>query len=535
MMRFILLFCVVILCVELNGQAVSENLTGKVSFVSSQNIYVKFKSTSGISLGDTLYISSNGILIPVLSVNNMSSGSCVCSPISTQKLSVDQLIIARIKVKDVKTEEKIIENVVKETREEADTIIMVKSPSVQKDFTQKIKGSISLNSYSDFSNTVANNSQRFRYTFSLDVRNIANSRLSIESYVSFKHKTGNWEEVKSNLFNALKIYTLAVSYDVSKTTRISLGRRINPRVSSIGAMDGLQVEKTFNKFALGAIIGSRPDYITYGFDSKLFQYGAYLAYNSKKTNTYSESSLAFMQQMNNSKTDRRFLYFQHSNSLLKSLYFFSTFEIDLYKLNNDLPQNTFNLTGLYLSLRYRINSSLSLTGSYDARKNVIYYETYKTFFERVLEDEMRQSYRLQASYRITKDLMFGLQSGYRFLKTDPHPSKNLYGYLTYSMIPGLKISATLSATILETSYLNGKIFNMNILRELFNGKFQTSLGYRYVDYRLPENSLSVIQNIGEMNISWQFFKNMSLSVNYEGTLEHQDKYNRIYFQIRKRF
>jgi hypothetical protein len=260
-----------------------------------------------------------------------------------------------------------------------------------------------------------------------------------------------------------------------------------------------------------------------------------MAFNTKSERNYSESSLAFMQQMNNWKTDRRFVYFQHSNSLIKNIYLFTTFEIDLYKLENDLPKSTFDLTGLYFSLRYRITKGFSLTGSYDSRKNVMYYETYKTYFDRVMETEMRQSYRLQANIRITKDLMFGLQTGYRFLKSDPHPSRNIYSYLTYNRIPGLNVSATLSGTYLETGYMNGMILGLTLSRDLFQGKLQTSLGYRYVDYTLPENKLSEVQNIGEMNLSWLISKNMFFSVNYEGTFEKQDKYNRIYLQLRKRF
>jgi len=289
------------------------------------------------------------------------------------------------------------------------------------------------------------------------------------------------------------------------------------------------------------LVGTRPDYTDYGFNSKLIQFGGYLAYNTKNANTFSESSVAFMQQMNNSKTDRRFLYFQHSNSIIKNLSFFSTLEVDLYKLvidtinNNEKPQNTFNLTGLYLSLNYRLGRILTISGSYDARKNVMYYETYKSFIDRILEDEMRQGFRVQANSHITKDLILGLQSGYRYLKSDPHPSKNLYGYLSYSQIPGIKMSATLSATYLESGYMNGNIYGLTISRDFLKGKIQTGIGYRYVDYRLPESRTNILQNIGEMNLSWQFTRKMFFSLNYEGTFEKKDQYNRLYLQIRRRF
>jgi hypothetical protein len=128
-----------------------------------------------------------------------------------------------------------------------------------------------------------------------------------------------------------------------------------------------------------------------------------------------------------------------------------------------------------------------------------------------------------------------VQSGYRFLKSDPHPSRNVYGYLFYSQIPGVKISATLNATYIESSYMTGNIYGLSLSRDFFNGKVQAGIGYKYVDYTLPENQPGILQNIGEMNFYWQLARNMSFSLNYEGTYEKQNKYNRLYLQIRKRF
>jgi hypothetical protein len=549
MRKFIPALFLFVLYIDLNGQVIHENIAGQVSFVSSQNIYVKFKSTDGISSGDTLFIQSSGSIFPVLIVTNMSSSSCVCSKISATNISVADNIIAIVNIsnkkaaaKDIKNSGKTISIPMTDTiPASSDAKNSTQKISAANELKQRIRGSTSLNSYTDNSNTSTPNSQRFRYTFSIDASNIANSKFSFENYLSFKYKTGEWEEVKNNVFSVLKIFSLAVRYNPDNTTQISMGRRINPKISSIGASDGIQIEKTISRFALGALAGTRPDYEDYGFNSKLFQYGGYLAFNTKSANTYSESSLAFMQQMNNSKTDRRFLYFQHSNSIIKNLNLFSTFEVDLYELkidtinNTEQQQNTFSLTGLYLSLSYRIGKSLYFSGSYDARKNVMYYETFKTYVERILENETRQGYIFHASYRFSRNITLGLQSGYRFLKSDPHTSKNLYGYLSYSQIPGVNMSATLSATLLETGYINGNIYGLTFSHDFFKGKVQTSIGYRYVDYTLPENQLSVPQNVAEMNLSWQFARNMSFSLNYEGTFEKQDKYNRTYLQIRKRF
>jgi hypothetical protein len=541
-MKYILVFIwIIAFGTVLNAQTIPGNLQGRVSFMSTENIYVKFISTEGILVGDTLFISSNGKQVPVLKVNNLSSTSCICTSLTGTKLSLSDLLTGRKKTIQPKPEEKVIEKV-----EKASPVQLVPVKSEKKkpgpgEVKQKIRGSLSAYSYSDFSNTAGKNSTSFRYSLSLDARNIGNSKFSVESYMSFRHRSGHWSDVKSDLFNALKVYSLSVRFDPDKTTQISMGRRINPRISSIGAMDGLQVEKSINKFAIGAVVGTRPDFTDYGFNSKLLQYGAYVSFNTVTQNTYSESSVAFMQQMNSMKTDRRFLYFQHSNSLIKNFYFMSTFEVDLYRLNIDTvnhtysSQNTFNLTSIYLSLRYKMTKNFTLSGTYDSRKNIMYFETYKTFIDRIIESEMRQSFRLQADYRITKRITLGLQSGYRFLKSDPHPSKNVYAYLTYYQIPALNINLTISGTYLQSNYLSSKIVGTNISRDFAQGKFHTDIGYRYVNYTLPESHLTTLQNIGEFSMYWQLSKSMSFSANYEGTFEKKDKYSRVYLQLRKRF
>jgi hypothetical protein len=529
------IFLIVCSGLEVKGQTVSHDIIGKVSFVSSRNVYVKFSSTSGIATGDTLFITSGDKMIPALVVQNLSSISCVCQQISSEIVPVDHLVIARAKIYAGKSEEKTTENRKQEVviQQVPSDTTKVRSKEVER--KQNIHGSLSLNSYSDFSNTAATNSQNFRYVFSLDARNIGNSDLSLETYLSFQYKAGDWQAVKSDIFNGLKIYSLALKYDINKSMKISLGRKINPKLSNIGPMDGIQFEASIKRFTLGAVSGFRPDYKDFGFDPKLFQFGGYVSFDTKNESRFTQTSLALMQQMNGSNTDRRFLYFQHANALGKNLYFFGTFEADLYKLLNDKPTTTFDMTGLYLSLRYRVTKSFSISGSYDARKNVVYYETYKSYLDYMLETEMRQGFRLQANYRISPELMAGLSSGFRFLKSDPHPSENLYGYFTWSQLSGLKLIFTGSGTYLQTGFTNGVIAGANVSRGFFDGKLISEIGYRYVDYTLPETSSKLNQNEGEVDLSMQLSRKLFISAYYEGTFGKIDRYTNIYLQFRIRF
>ena len=86
----------------INAQITSE---GTVSFVSSQSTYIKYKSTAGFLIGDTLFTSINNQLIPTLLIKNLSSTSVVCSSISSFKFNINDKIYAKSKVQS-KSQEK---------------------------------------------------------------------------------------------------------------------------------------------------------------------------------------------------------------------------------------------------------------------------------------------------------------------------------------------------------------------------------------------------------------------------------------------
>jgi len=513
-----------------------ESQEGKVTYITSQHVYVKFSSMEDISEGDTLFIMQGTKEIPALQVKNLSSISCVCIPLISIPFKVSDPVYA--KLKENKLAESVQEALLLDTSQidEIPQSDSLRSDSVDRlKLKQDISGRISVSSYSNFYNEQASMNQRMRYTFSLRANNIGNSKFSAESYLSFAHSNTNWDEVKENIFNGLKIYNLSVKYDFDETMHLSFGRKINPKLSSVGAIDGLQFEKKINSFTVGAIAGLRPDYIDYSINLNLLQYGVYFGYDLATTNGNMQNTLAYIEQTNHSMTDRRFVYFQHTNMLLKNLFFFASAEVDLYKKVDDTPQTVFDLSNTYLSLRYRIIRPFSIGLSYSARRNIIYYESYKDFLDRLLENETLQGWRFRINYRPAKYLFMGLNAGYRFRKEDPQPTKNVNAYITYSQVPGIGASVTLSTTWIETSYLNGIVYGAGISRNFMSDKLSGGIKYRYVDYLYQNSEMTLIQHVGEANLSWAVYKKLSLSVYYEGTFEKEMPYHRIYFNISQRF
>ena len=117
----------------------------------------------------------------------------------------------------------------------------------------------------------------------------------METYTTFSHTLNQWDEIRENVFNGLKIYNLSASYAFGESMMLTAGRRINPKLSSVGAIDGLQFEKRFGSLSAGVIAGFRPDYQDYSINSGLFQYGAYLAHEFKGASGRMHNTLAYME------------------------------------------------------------------------------------------------------------------------------------------------------------------------------------------------------------------------------------------------
>jgi hypothetical protein len=543
MKPFLPLWLLLFIGTSLSGQNQQVRIEGNVTFVTTQNVYVKFSNTENINPGDTLYIQKDGTFVPALLVKDRSSISCLCIPLPGISLKISDKISSKSiqgTVKRSETPAPVVQPSDSLTTSPAinltDTTDRKKNPVYKS--RQQIHGFINVASYSDWSTYSRGNTQREKATLSFTAKNIGNTNLSAECYASYFLNDKQYNETNNSFFNNLKVFNLGFRYDFGKTTSLFIGRKINPKLSNMGANDGLQFELKFKPISIGIITGFRPNYTDYGFNANLFQAGVYLFNEFAGRKGFMQTTLAFIDQTNTWKPDRRFAYLQHVNSLIKNLTFFGSLEVDVYgKTLNSVDStlktnNTPKVTNLYLSLNYRILQRLGISFSYSNRQNVIYYETYKSTLDKLLDNQNLQGYSLQANYSPAKYLSIGASGSYRFEQADPKPSENAYGYITYSRIPGINTSATLSAIILQTGYINGKIYSAGLSKDLAKGKLYLGITYRYVDYHyFSTEYLPTYQNMGEFSLTWKIIRKLMLSLYYEGTFEKATQYQRVYAQI----
>lgn len=529
MRRCFFIFSLFLLAIHATLKAQGVLDKGIVSYVSSQNVYVKFASTNGINIGDTLYLQKGENLIPALQVTNKSSVSCVCSKLITDPIPVSTEILAR-KIQEAPKPEEKQKQATKTQKEQTGVQPHDKTPEqAAREIEdtqepkyhpkQKIRARLSAASYSNFSDQ--RETTRMRYSFSMQGNHIKNSRFSSDVYVVYRHTLNDHTAEGNTLNNALKIYALSAKYDFSESTNLVLGRRINPKIASLGAVDGLQFEKGLGHFYVGAIAGARPDLSDYSINPDLLQAGAYFGLGSKQDEKYHQSTVGFIEQRNKSAVDRRFVYFQHTDDLMKNLNLFGSMEMDLYQNVNNEVHNKPRLTNLFVSLRYRFSRNLNTTLSYDNRKNIIYYESYKSYIDQIIDNETRQGLRFGVNFRPVKLINVGANASWRFQKSRANEAKNLNTYLNFNQIPFLKASAMVSANFLKTSYIDSKIYGLRLMKDIFKGKVNTEVYFRRVDYDFPVYGFKSNQNVVGASLSWQIMKKLGFYVFFEQTFDSQ--------------
>lgn len=519
----------------IHSQEPGDLVMGTVTFVSSDKVYVKFNSTKDIIEGDTLIVSNPNGFQPCLIVQNKSSSSVVCNSIFECELQQKDLVFFRVPLIEINEPKEVDEDVTQAARNELlenqKPIPTSRESLINK---QRINSRVSVASYSNFSQQ-DESLHRMMYRFNFNGSNISNSRISLEANINYRHHLSEVSTTSSRLDGVFRFYNAAIKYEKKNDYSAWLGRKINPYISNLGAIDGLQIQKHFQNVYIGIISGFRPDYLDYGLNFDLFENGIYVGYKNRKVNNSSQTTLGILEQRNSGSIDRRFLYFQHSSTFNRKINLFASFDADLFKKINGISETSLRLTNLYINARYRFSKKINLSLAYDNRKNVIYYETYKNELDRLLDDEARQGIRARLNIKPIKFVNLGFSYSYRYQSSSINRSDNINIYANYSRLPGIGGSASINFNYNKNNYLNGKIYAIRHYRDLINGKLGADIYFRYVDYTYLTFETKTSQEIIGLNLSYRFNRKLALYFFGEITFDEQRKLYRLNTKAINRF
>jgi hypothetical protein len=535
-LRILLLLSFLLISGIAIGQENPIQYQGQITFITTENVYVRFDDTANIKVGDSLQLASSST--SCFLVKSKSTTSCVCSAVEGCAFEKGDEVIFVYKPA-AETHEAITE-MAAGSAGERDMLRMVGQPEEPPEeeepmYKEVMRGSISLSEYSLLNSDRADR-HRIMSRFDLDARHINNSRFSFDTYLNYRYILDG--EASSSLpsNNYLRVYNLSGRMDVSPTLSLTLGRNINPKASSLGAIDGLQAEKQFGATYLGAIVGFRPDFYDYGFNSDLLQYGGYFGLTTDEDDFRSQSTFGFMEQRANGDIDRRYIYLQHFSTLFKNLNLFSSAEMDIYSKVNYTTTNDFRLTNLYVSARYRFSRQFSLMLSYDSRKRILYYETFQSDIERLLDDDLaRQGARASVSFRPFKYIYAGASYAKRFQSDQQNKSDNINAYLTFSRIPGIGGRLNLNYNQNSSNYLESNVGAIRYSRDFMDNRMYAGIYYRIANYQYGNIMDPLLQHYVGTDISYNITRKLQFSISAEYTTYNNENNFRFYTNIIQRF
>ncbi len=505
---------------ESSAQAARQKkMEGKITFITSLNLYVRFSSTGGLAPGDTLYLAGNGRPVPVMVVRYLSSESCSGEIIGKPRLKSGETVYA-LMVPDAATDKARTpgpEPLVAASRDSRLPAPMV--PEVHGDNrAARIYGGVTGNSYSSFSNfSTGNGAQRWYYSLAVNGDNLVNDRISFSSYMNYTYLGGQWKDLTANPFSNLKVYDFALGYHVAGF-KAWAGRHINPAISEIGPIDGIQLQSDAGPVVVGAAIGSRPDYYTYGYSPYLFELGGYVSRADTFSGGNVMNTIGLFQQYNRMKTDRRFIYFQNVTNPSSDLSFYLSGEADIFTMKNGTPASDLSLTDMYLSAFYTPINRVSLSLSYSALRNTIYYQTFGISVDSLLlsQNELRHNVMLGATFRPFANSFLRMRGGYSFQQGDVSPTRNINASITQGNIPPFGLAATISYNAIKTGFMSGSLYGISIIKYFSFNSTTLSLGFQKQAYVFGTTTARSTQEQVDMNLNTRLLGRLFLNVYYQG-------------------
>jgi len=526
MMKFVLMFFLSV--VSLFPQA--KQIIGTVTYYSSQNFYVRFEDASQLAIGDTLWVSSSTTAAGIIKF--LSSQSAACSYIGRDSIPVQTSVYVLSK---------------RTTPSNTTTGSQIGETGVRKDLHPKgtnetleenlfdISGRISLRSFTNYSSySPHTQNQYWRYGLSLRSQRVGMKNLEFQSSATYGYRADALKN-SGSIWNNLKVYDFFFSFKPEPSLVIQAGRIRNQNLYSLATFDGLLMNYSFSHFSAGAFFGSHPDWQTMGLNIKLLEFGAFVSREDQINGVFLFNNLSFANQTNTGKTDRRYIYFLNRTRTKDFALSFSS-EVDLYQVESGIPKSIFKPTSIFASALYRFDRKLSVDLSYDARKTVYYFETFKSSIDSILDARMRQGLRLGAYYQLLRTLSISLNGGFATQTNDLHPSFHGGTSVTVNELTTLDFSLTGDFTYLQSNYLNGFAYGLRVAKSFNEYNLDAGLALRRVDYLFVRNtSDGVAQNIIDADVNWFAFNNLSLSLMYEFVSEKRFSSHRLFIGVSRAF
>jgi hypothetical protein len=508
----------------LSGQSTlfeKKTIKGTLSYQTVNNAYVKFEQTKSIRIGDTLYNASS----PCLVVQAKSSSSCVCISINSCTLKVGDTIQHHFFDKIIQ-----VQNEPQQTQQDLNSANKIPpKDSVNKTIEPLSTGILSFSTLAQ--QTLFSEANR------INLRQVI--RFGLTRQFSFFGKpctinlNGNYQHYYSNLpsnypvLGRLNVFQASIDQQVNSKLRLSLGRSFQSNgLSTFGIYDALRIQYSKNKWQLETVAGFLPNLGTFGLDFKQQLLGTSIFYAKSTQGKYLQLGFGSYLQLKNGQFDRFTIASQGALQIGKIQGYFAN--------DIDLSASKVRMNNLFVSAQWMLSRKWQLFISYDARQNIILWNSYsQSLIDDLLDNAIQQGLRLRIQYKAGINTILSAHVTNRFNKE-----------LSQMQLIGLQVrqqkffwpGAQLTYSSNLASYPSWLSFQQTLRYDQQIGTTQFGLYYRsqLFDRKKIE---SIIFNQSTYGI--QFYsplkKQLRYAINGEFGMQQQQKIIRVYVTVSKKF
>ncbi len=542
---FIILFCLM-LAAPLFAQKKGRF---KISYLSSEKVYLDGGKSRGLQVGDRLYIvRQKKRVIGEIKVVFTATHSASCDIISAkEKLSRGDLAIL-VERKETAGEQKTPEPATQAPQKKAEPAPEEKAPQPQR--VSKPRREKSRRGISRFSGNVA--VQYFRLN-DLSAGNLDFSqptlRLNLRGQnlwgkdYRLRIRTRTRYNQRSRAYNANiprdewrnRIYQFSFGYsNPAAPFNFTVGRLISNFMSGIGYIDGLQLQTNLNRsFRFGVVAGAAPDWRNSNFQTQVKKYGAYLNLNTGSFQTREfRSTLAWAAEYNGATISREFIYIQNNYTAGTRFSVYHSTELDINrKWRKSRTGESISLSNLFLSARYQFTRAVRVGLTFDNRKNYWTYEV-RSLADSLFDDALRLGLRGNISFKLPSQMYVFINGGMRKRETDAKTASSYSARFRKGAFLWRSLAFSANYAAFDNRFTNGHTANIQLSKSYRSGH-RLELAYGLYNYNFDQTSRNNEWVRGTLYMA--LFRRMFLSHQFEYSWGDDLDGQRIYVELGYRF
>lgn len=433
----------------------SARLLGKVTYVSSEGVYIDAGRDAGLAIGDTLQIQRAGSIIATVVVSNISSRSAAAVVLEqTEAVKAGDDTYGQVPSPAPASGQKGRRSAEPEPEPEPE-------PTSRPQRGARLRGDISISNFLHHDLTETDRSwTRPGLATRLTIEDIGSAGLRFE----LRHRTRLYHRSRTSYDGqdtdewSHQVYEFGLFHDGGEvSSEWGVGRVLAPYVRGVGFIDGAYFAQSLDdSYKIGFAAGTSPDHEDSGLDFDRRKLGAFVAY---ETGDYRASRLtlsaAFSTEYEKSTVSRDFLYLQGTFAKYRRLTMYHSVEIDLNRdWRYDRSGDRLTFTNYLGSATLTVHRSTRLFFSYDTRKNIRYYETRETP-DSLFDDRTNRGVRGGLNVRLNDRVSVRASGGIRFRDDSFDDPVTGSFSVRLNRFPGPRHSLAMYLTCVKTQFTTG--------------------------------------------------------------------------------